>query len=64
MLPGKYAGEGHLHPQIWEKKYFSGKHHNIRAVDIFLEEGRTGTLYFFTVFCFSFHVYIEYSFEC
>jgi len=26
-----------------------------------LEEGRTGTLYFLTVFCFSFHVYVEYS---
>jgi len=35
---------------------------NILAVDIFLKEGRTGTLYFFTVSCFSFHVYVEYSF--
>ena len=36
---------------------------NIRAVDIFLNEGRSGTLYFLTVYCFSFHVYVEYSFE-
>jgi len=43
-------------PQIWEKNIFRATSRNIWAVDIFLEEGRTGTLYFLTVFCFSFHV--------
>ena len=44
------AGEGSCLPlpQIREKKIFFGQTScNIRAVDIFLEEGRTGTLYFF-----------------
>jgi len=49
-------------PQIREKKYFSGKH-RVTFGQLILEEGRTGTLYFLTVFCFSFHVYVEYSFE-
>jgi len=34
-------------PPKFEKKIFFGQTScNIRAVDIFLEEGRTGTLYF------------------
>ena len=51
-------------PNSGEKFFFGQTLCNIRAVDIFLEE-RTGTLYFLTVglFCFSFYVYMKYSFE-
>ena len=38
------AGSKARAPQIWEN--FSGKHHVIFGQLIFLEEGRTGTLYF------------------
>ena len=49
-------------PNSGEKVFFGQTSRNIRADDIFLE-GRTSTLYFLTVFCFSFHVYVEYGFE-
>ena len=44
---------------LGEKVFFLQTSCNIRAVDIFLEEGRTGTLYFWTVCCFIFHVYVR-----
>ena len=47
--------------QIQEKIFFGQTSCNIQPIDIFLEEGRTDTLYFFRVWCFSFHVYMEYT---
>ena len=46
-------------PNSGEKIFFGQTSCNIRAVNIFLEKGRT----YLTVFCFSFHVYVKYSFE-
>ena len=44
---------GAVAPQIRDKKYFSGKHHVIFGqLILLLEEGRTGTLYFWTVLFF------------
>jgi len=60
---GGREGAVALPPNSGGKVFFGQTSCNIRAVDIFLEEGSTGTLYFLTVFCFSFHVYVEYSFE-
>ena len=60
-MGGKEAGQ--TPPKFGRKVLFGQTSCNIRAVDIFLEERRTGTLYFLTVFYFSFHVYVEYSFE-
>jgi len=57
------VGGGTCPPNLGERIFFGQTSCNIRAVGLFLEEGRTGTLYFLTVFCFSFHVYVEYSFE-
>ena len=50
------------HSNVTSKVGFTLADCNIRAVDTFLEEGRTGTLYLIA-FCFSFHVYVKYSFE-
>jgi len=48
-------GQGRqLPPNLGEKIFFGQTLCNIRAVDIFFEEGRTVTLYFLTVFCFAF----------
>ena len=38
-------------PNSGENVFFGQTSCNIRAVDILLEEGRIGTLYFLTVFC-------------
>ena len=50
-------------PKFGRKTILGQTSCNVRAADIFLEEGKTGTLYFLTVYCFSFHVNVEYSFE-
>ena len=51
-------------PNSGVKIFFGQTSFNIRPVDIFLEEGRTGTLYFLTVLFFlSCVVYVKYSFE-
>ena len=60
---GDGGRRGQLSPKFGRKSIFGQTSCNIRAVDIFLEEGRTDTLYFLTAFFFSFHVYMEYSFE-
>jgi len=46
--------EGMCPPNSGETIFFGQTSCNIRAVDIFFEQGRTVTLYFLTVFCFSF----------
>jgi len=48
------VGGGGGQPKFGIKKIlFRQTSRDIRSVDIFLEEGRTCTLYFLTVFCFS-----------
>jgi len=47
-----------------EKKYFSGKYHVIFGQLIyFWKKEEQAHFIFWTIFCFSFHVYVEYSFE-
>jgi len=56
---GRVAERAVALPNSGEKVFFGKTSCNILAVNIFLEERRTGTLYFLTVFCFSFHVYVK-----
>jgi len=60
---GERTGKGAvaLPPNSGEKNIFGQTSCNIQAVDIFLEEGRTGIFLFFDSTCilFSFHVYVN-----
>jgi len=51
-----------LPPNLGEK-YFSGKHRVIFGQLIFFGRRENRHPYFLSVFCFSFHVFVKYSFE-